>query len=508
MKKSIKENQVFLLLAGILSSCLITMFSMGISGNDFWWHVKAGEWIAAFEKVPKLGIFSWYAMEERLPWISHEWLSELLYYMLYSRTGSTGMFCFCAGMAFLMCGMILIRNRRKINKSPWYSLLYLIPATVMLSMFFYGRPHIFSFFLLYGVVACLYRTKEKESSKAVYLIPILAVLWANVHGGSSNLPYILCFLFLLSGCADFTIGHITMKRWTRRQAAAYGTAGVLSVAAVLCNPFGIRMLLYPYTNMGDQLMLTVISEWAAPDAKEPMELFLMFVPVILAALAYLLADRKVEVTDFLLFLFFSFLFFRSARFIALFLIAASFCVLPYFPHSTMKICESRIEWATYGIFFLLIAGIWVMGVRQIIQTGAKGELISRVLTEDCIKEIKKELDGAASDRPPRLYNAYDFGESLIFEEIPVFMDGRADLYSGHNLRDGMELSYLKRIGGSEKQSGFYDPQEVIDRYGFDFLLISKQEPLAVWLEGRQEQYQRIFEDDTAVFYKVKDRESS
>lgn len=502
MKNKIKENQICFLMMGILSACLVMMFSGGISGNDFWWHVKAGEWIAAYQEVPKLGIFSWYAMEEGLPWISHEWLSELFYYLIYSRTGSVGIFGFCAGAAFLMCGLILIRNRKNINRSPWYSFLYLIPAVLMISFFFYGRPHIFSFFLLYGVLACLYRIKERESSKAFLAVPVLAVLWANFHGGSSNLPYLLCFLFLLSGCANVTVGRLAMKRWSGRQAAAYGSAGVLSTAAVLLNPFGVRMLLYPYANMKDKLMLSVISEWAPPDAKDPMELLLMFGPVVMAALAYLLADRKVEVTDFILFLFFSLMFFRSARFIALFIIAASFCAMPYFPSSPMKSCESRREWAAYGIMILLIAGVWGMEVRKTIQTWDRGELISSELSADSLKEIKQELNGASDGRAARLYNDYSFGESLIFEEVPVFMDGRADLYSGHNLRDGMELALLKRMDEGGENVGVYDPQEVIDKYGFDYLLIRKQQPLAVWLESRPDQYRLIYEDDTAVFYKT------
>jgi hypothetical protein len=52
-----------IILVGLLAVTLLC-FSEGINGNDFWWHVKVGEWIVDNGKVPTEDIFSWYGMEK------------------------------------------------------------------------------------------------------------------------------------------------------------------------------------------------------------------------------------------------------------------------------------------------------------------------------------------------------------------------------------------------------------------------------------------------------------
>ena len=35
-----------------------------------------------------------------------------------------------------------------------------------------------------------------ENSKKIYFLPLVTLFWANFHGGSSNLSYIFCIIFL------------------------------------------------------------------------------------------------------------------------------------------------------------------------------------------------------------------------------------------------------------------------------------------------------------------------
>ena len=83
------QGILFLVIA-VTVTCIAVRYSFGISGNDFWWHIKAGEWILENHAIPKVGIFSWYAMDNNLEWVSHEWLSEVLLYLVYSILGSIG----------------------------------------------------------------------------------------------------------------------------------------------------------------------------------------------------------------------------------------------------------------------------------------------------------------------------------------------------------------------------------------------------------------------------------
>ena len=55
------------------------------------------------------------------------------------------------------------------------------------------------------------------------------------------------------------------------------------------------------------------------------------------------------------------------------------------------------------------------------------------LNKDIVDIIKKE-------NPERLFNMYDDGGDLIYNDIKVFIDGRADLYSKYNYKDYLNMS--------------------------------------------------------------------
>ena len=108
------EKETYILHGIVLLSALgilIFCFSSGIGGNDFWWHVKAGEYICKYYTVPTKDIFSWVRFEVEIPWIAHEWLSEVIFYGLFRFLGVMGIFWFSLCAAVLM--LVLLWNQAK-----------------------------------------------------------------------------------------------------------------------------------------------------------------------------------------------------------------------------------------------------------------------------------------------------------------------------------------------------------------------------------------------------------
>ncbi len=58
----------WMLLVTGASAILLYCFSTGISGNDFWWHAKTGEWICSNRAIPNKDIYSWYGVEHGFDW--------------------------------------------------------------------------------------------------------------------------------------------------------------------------------------------------------------------------------------------------------------------------------------------------------------------------------------------------------------------------------------------------------------------------------------------------------
>src|SRR5262245_59105857 len=59
--------------------------SRPLSDPDFWWHLKTGEYIAKTFSIPRFDFYSFTTPGKH--WVAHEWLSEVIFYLIYSRFG-------------------------------------------------------------------------------------------------------------------------------------------------------------------------------------------------------------------------------------------------------------------------------------------------------------------------------------------------------------------------------------------------------------------------------------
>lgn len=498
--KTTSDNILFLVAATIFT-CMILRFSLGISGNDFWWHIKIGEWIIDQQSIPKVGIYSWYALDHNLEWISHEWLSEVILFSIHTTLGNLGVFILsviaCMGLVTLIIGV----NKEKILRNIALSTPFLLLSIIIFPIFFYGRPQIFSAYLLYFTLLCLYRFVRNQS-KLIFLLPLISIFWSNLHGGSSNMPYVLCMLVALSGLFDFSYAHLEAERHSTQQTKTLLVIAFTSFLATAINPHGIKMLLYPYINMGDSMMLSLITEWISPDAKSFEDLITCFLPILFVSLVLLLTKNKIKLLDLLIFLLFAYLAFRSFRFIFLFYIATSFIVFEYLPPGAIRITTERLSTKFKYLVCLLLIVVNILGATQIYKLWTQDNLISVALDKKYITAIKK-------DNPKRLFNDYNYGEILIYNEIFTFVDARADLFSKTNLADAYSLLFLKAPIQNQSQGSedcindrILDVEKVIYKYKFDAFLIQSDRSLTAYLLSHPEKYILVMSDDNTSYFRV------
>ena len=113
----------------------------------------------------------------------------------------------------------------------------------------------------------LYDFMDNPSTKKIYFLPLIGCLWSNLHGGSSNLSYLLCIVFLVCTKLEFKLGRVYSKKLEKKAFIKLLLVSIGTVLSVLINPIGLKVLAFPYTSLGDNLMMKIISEWQAPDAK-------------------------------------------------------------------------------------------------------------------------------------------------------------------------------------------------------------------------------------------------
>lgn len=491
-----KISTLTLIILGFCLAILIYAFSLGINGNDFWWHIKAGDWMITNKQIPTHDIFSWYASSNNFYWFSHEWLSEVLLSVIFSLGGSLGVFIFSLTMAIIILLFFFYAAREYFDLNPILSTIYSLIFVCLVYMYCYGRPQIFTYILLNVTYIILYRYKSDSSTKTIYALPIIAIIWANIHGGSSNLAYLLPIILFVGMILNFNFGKIEFKRANSKSIIKLGIITIVSMLCTCINPHGFSMFSYPYTNMGDKLMLKLIAEWAAPDAKDLAQLFFFFIPVIGVTILLIATDKKIDGFDFLNYGFFAYLFFRSTRFIIFFMIVSAFYAFKYVTPSKKQVkFEGSKDEKIMVIFLSLLCAIFsLFGILNINTTYHKKGLIKKVVPKKTIDYVKK-------DNPKRLFNDYNFGETLIYNDIPVFIDSRADVYKGDMIRDYTCLRFSSYANSKYDKKTYMD--EIINKYQFDAFLIEPTSALLPYLYSHSDKYKIVYESDEAIYIKTK-----
>lgn len=489
------EKIGFYWIAAVAVAILLFCFRDGISGNDFWWHVKTGEWISAHGFVPQSDIFSWYGIEKAIPWSAHEWLSEVLFYGIYSRMGEYGIYFFSLTAAMVFLIGLLLAGKTYIEKNLLIGGIYFAIIPVVIYMFFYGRPQVFGFFFLFLELWCLYRYQEHPDSRAIYLLPLTACLWSNLHGGSSCMSYLLCVLFLTAGLCRFRIGRIVSAGWEKKQVVRLLAVTVLVVAALFVNPIGWKAVAFPYVTLSDNLSMSVISEWAAPDIRNTGHLVLFFLPFFLMLAGFVIQETEIRLIDLLVLALFGILFLRSQRFAILFDTAAVFCAFRYMPKVRVARMKSVLEYLVMGGTFTIAVAVGIVCVMDISGNLSENRpVISTLLSGEMLEYVSKQ-------KPKRLFNDYNYGGELIFHEIPVYWDGRADMYvAEHMMEDGTSLMYLREGEYAQNSLLCLDVEQLIEYYKFDAFLLMKDRPLCAYLISHPEKYRAEFSDGEAIFF--------
>ena len=465
-----KNKSSYLLLFFIIGIILFSLSFFQID-PDYLWHIKAGEYMF-HNGLLRHDVFSWYVNSKY--WMSHEWLFEIILYSFKSFFGNYHLFFYCFLCLFFLGSFSFLTNREDYLKNIPFSLLWMMLfALIALNM--QARPHLLSYCLLSITIYLLRDNYNHPDSKKVFILPFISVLWANVHGGSSNLPYLLCLVFLFTGLFSFQFSKIEATRISKKQLLKYLLVCILCMVGVCINLHGFKMFLYPYQNMLDSTMLNNISEWRSTTLNDPTH-YVYFILLLFIFFTMLFSKKKILLIHLVLFGLCTFLGLKSIRFWFYTYIISSFFVFYYIP-------KWKLEQGTeFGIILLscVLCFLFVIRSRDLFHPS-----YYKFLNQDDVSMIRS-LDSK------RLFNMYDYGGELIYYDIPVFIDGRADLYSPYNYSDYLNISMLQG-----------DFVSLLDYYSFDYLLVNKNYPIYTYLKYNK-QYELIYSNKDIKIFKNKE----
>ena len=304
----------------------------------------------------------------------------------------------------------------------------LILGAATAAVFWSPRPQMFSFFLSAVVLYLLYLYRRNRVDR-LWLIPIIMGVWGNLHAGFS-----IGFIFLGGVIAGEILGRIFNPQgdylaWRAIRKLILIT--LISVAALVINPYGLQMLLVPFQTVSIGALRAYIQEWNSPNfqGRETWPFIVLLLGILGAAGA---SKRRLNWTDFVLVSGTAFMALLAGRNIAVFAVAAT----PVLTYHLASILTER-GWAlqsdhagsrrVMARLNLMLVAVILIGALAESAAGARTEIggggYARVSAYRCGEYL--------ADAPPpgELFNSYNWGGYLMFAlpDMPVFVDGRTDL---------------------------------------------------------------------------------
>lgn len=164
---------------------------------DLFARVAMGRLVISQNAVPRIDPFSFTPVLPK--WIDHEWLSGLVFYLVSQGLGDTGLVLLKLGLAFATITCVLGISFRYFPLQParslWIIICLLQGAAAWTSTI---RCQAFTYLFIPLLFAAIleYRTFGRKFLLA--LSPLLAIPWANMHGGYTLGLVILVALIITS----------------------------------------------------------------------------------------------------------------------------------------------------------------------------------------------------------------------------------------------------------------------------------------------------------------------
>jgi hypothetical protein len=471
---------------------ILALPARGVYDPDVWWHLRSGQEIVHNHAVPRTDIFSYTRSGE--PWITHEWLSEIVLYTVYRSVGFSGLTVL---FALVIASSFLITYLRCEGR-PYVAAFVVLLGAAASAPAWGVRPQMFSLLLAAIFLALLQRAESSGNYKILWWMLPIQLLWVNLHAGYA-VGLALIFLTLVGWCLELWLGGVDRQQCLfrlRTLALVLAACGAL----VVCNPNGLHLYTYPFQTLQSRTMMDYIAEWASPNFHEG--LFKPFLAFLLLTFATLSLSRiPLRPAQLLLLLATGFGSLNASRHIAIFILVAIPLVaerLTEFAANTPRLrwLETPDRPATGAKLpfnaLILLAMVLFVGLRFI-----------QVFKKQT-PEVAKNFPVAAADfiaqhHPPApVFNHYDWGGFLIWRLYPtyrVFIDGRADLYGD---------SFMDTFASASRAENNW--REPLQRFGIRTVVIPPRVGLAGILR-HDPGWKTLFEDEQAVIFTQKNEVS-
>ena len=444
-----------------------------LQDSDSFWQIKVGQWILDHGTVPTTDFYSF--TRTGAPWISTSWLSQVLFAFSHAQWDWAGPVILTT-MAVALTAAIFVYLLDAQIEAP-RAVLFAMLALLLSLHHVLARPHILALPVMVAWVGLLMAAADRRRAPSWYWLPLMA-LWANLHGG-----------FVL-GLA--LIGPISLEAVERAEKGRrlqlfmrWVLFGIGALIASCCTPYGWKTLLGATNILSLGELLSLIFEWMPAN----FATFSSFEGALLGLIAFgYYRGLVLSAPRIFLILFLTWSALTHVRSIEAFAFLVPLVLAKplgeMFSRPPADAGSADRRPARYvtamGALMILAAG-WI---STTIYMGHHRFTFTMTQTPVAAVDLLEKL------RVQRIFNAYQFGGYLISRDVPVYVDGRAELYG-----EKFVMDFFKATEGKKPEL----LPRLLDQYKIDATLLVADAPGPQILD-QLKGWKRIYTDDIAVIH--------
>ncbi len=244
-------NPVSLIFLGLLTQTLLVGLK-GVSRDPgLGWHIKTGEWILKNLAIPYKDPF----LSIERAWVSDQWLSDIILYLTYQSGGFLYLVLGVVLIFFLTVFYIHTHNMIKLSGSALASAVAALFCFRLMQIHLIVRPVIFSF--IFFTILAWEISKWERGKRGSYYLPILFLIWANIHPS-----------FVLGGIL-VCIGVLVTKFKELKLA-------ILCALVTLVNPYGLELHKSILWLGSSDFFMSLHQEWQPPNREHWFYILFLF----------------------------------------------------------------------------------------------------------------------------------------------------------------------------------------------------------------------------------------
>ncbi|HSL43961.1 MAG TPA: hypothetical protein VK897_11060 [Anaerolineales bacterium] len=451
-------------------------------------HILTGNLILQTQRVETTDVFSFRTVG--YPSFAHEWLSQIVFAVAFNLLGLDGVVLLTALVIMLTWGIVYRQAIRKSN-SFLITLLMVALGIAAGQIHVLPRPHIFSY-LLIVIWMTLLDHLEEQTSRSWWLLPLVMLLWVNMHG-MFVLGIGILIIYLIGGF----LGHPSRAWFTAPKTKPLLLGAGFSLLATFMSPSGPKVW-EAIASLGSNAYITSkIPEYQSANFHLP-ETWPFILLLLLTIIGLARATEKTSWTEILLIAAFTGLALYSSRMIPLFAIvigpsaarATANWVRNDFPDSqfwkvdanVFKINSTSNGWL-WMLAGVLLAAVFLRSGGTLDPEDRGNVFDNRFFPVEAVSWLE------AHPQDGHVFNEFDWGGYLLLRLWPsqqIFMDGHTHIYGETLTREYEQVITLS--------DGW---QEILEKYDVNWVIMRKNAPLidALLASGN---WELAYEDMTAV----------